>query len=1162
MKRLQAPKGRFCNGCPRHAQMRCTHSGTDVTSPFDVLVIGDHPSETSATANSPFTGHAGKIITTAIKQLRTASMYSGIQCRYTYAVQCSEEEDTNPTKVELAHCATYLASSILATNPKVIIALGAAVMRQLGLKGKHKDARGRFFTHPKYAAPILVTFSRKALLAKPGLFETFKLDLKNAFDRVLGGEPKPITLETLSAKYLLPKTIDEAIAVCDLIVNYSTAGKPDVHAISVDTETTTLHPEKKGAKIIGFCFGWGKRFATTILYEHPYAPPEYLDRLPELRVAIARVLESRKPKLFHGAKFDLKFIENKAKFVVNNVAWCTLLGEHLLDEDKKGSYGLKVLTAGWLTEYCGYEDKLHDLLALQAGVSQVEAADKEIRDQAEALQEDYPEYLENLKDYRDKLVVHTEQQEQYVQATESYFIALGEYNFVKAYLAGQQAAWKAEVADWPKGKRGKPKKPVRWFRKPKKPKVLKKLKRPKDPRTKKERQISTDAGFEKVPIHDLQVYGAIDADVTRRMASIQRNRIKKEGSKVAQLMRTHAIPASRVLGRMEFQGTKVDREYVEVLDAGLRKIAVATEAELYQMTGTTKSDGSPLNLNHAGTLANVLFNWGWTHPDGTKMGAYPEVGRTKKGAYSTAAGLLRPLVAYQDAEKTLPTKYSYFIERLLRWRKSSKALNTFISNTRVLSKRDGYLHTQFHLNGTGTGRLSCVAESTVLSTNYGPIKISDVRLQSLPTLKVLTHRGRWMPVSKVFKKGKEHMFRVTTVTGEVLDCTMDHRFKTPQGWQYLRELQVTDEIKRYNVPNENPETVAVVCDTPRMAQDIRFSNTRIASIEYLGVQDVWDLTVPVDASYVAQGLVNHNSSDMNMQNLPYYLAGWNIKKMFIPDSDEFVIVNVDYKGAEVRVFTAYAHDVNLINALRNGMDMHSYFAHKVFGRPYAQYAARNDPQLEAERTRIKRVVFGILYGAGPMKISESIGVSFDEARALIAMLYEMFPAIKRYAELIEYEVITNGYVETHFHRRRRFPLSKVSRHRSRAVRQARNFKIQSTSSDIVISQLIEIDEPLCNQFPGARLLLTVHDSMVFQFPKSHILQLKEFVLYYAEQRVAEKFPWLPVPFKVDIEVGPSYGECMDIDKYIAKHNFMPQQEGIVEENELLTELREHAFVAA
>ena len=91
------------------------------------------------------------------------------------------------------------------------------------------------------------------------------------------------------------------------------------------------------------------------------------------------------------------------------------------------------------------------------------------------------------------------------------------------------------------------------------------------------------------------------------------------------------------------------------------------------------------------------------------------------------------------------------------------------------------------------------------------------------------------------------------------------------------------------------------------------------------------------------------------------------------------------------------------------------------------------------------------------------------------------------------------------------------------------------------------------------MLLTVHDSMVFELPKKHLNQLQEFVTKYAEQRVNEKFPWLPVPFKADIEVGPSYGEVQALEQYLKNHPFTPEPEGIIEEIELINELKDDAF---
>jgi uracil-DNA glycosylase family 4 len=1016
---IVATKGPLCEGCPRYSEYRCLPAVQSAATRCDVLIIGEQPDEKSAVNNRAFFGHGGTVLNKAIEAVISSDpRYKGLDIRKTYAVQCMATDEGAPSKVVMAQCSTYMEGLIAAWKPKIIVALGSSALRQLGLKVSFNDARGKLYTHLKSMCPILVSFSEKALMAAPGVYDTFRRDMVNAFRRAVEGEVKAKSLEELTQNYRIPTTVDDALAVCKYIEEYTREGTntpAEKWAISVDTETTTLRPEKQTARIIAFCFGWDTGKATTILYDHPNAPEEYLARLPEIHDAIARVLGSNKPKILHNYKFDGKFIELKYAFKFNNVAWDTLLGEHLLDEDKKGNYGLKALTATFLPEYVGYEDRLYDLLKAEEGIAESDEVEKEIDDLEEILKEDHPQFLENLRAYKEDLSLYEDALPEELAALNLYARQQADYAFCREYLNGRVAAWEIAVADWPKGKRGKPPRPKKWFSKPEKPVISKKPKRPEDPRTKKEKQIAKDAGFENVPLRDLQIYGAIDADVTRQMTLIQRARIQQEASQVASLMRTHAIPASRVLGRMEFYGTRVDHGYLPELTAGLQKVADATNAELYDMAGRTR-DGKDLNLNSPTTLADVLYTWGWTHPDGVRV-TYEERAKTKKGHPSTAEKTLRTYIEYEDQDKKIPTHDGLFAERLILWRKSNKALSTFLANTRALSKRDGFLHTQFHLNGTGTGRLS--------------------------------------------------------------------------------------------------------------------------------------------------------SSDMNMQNLPKFLANFNIKKLFIPDSDEYVIVNIDYKGAEVRVFTAYAHDQALIDALNAGLDMHSFFAHKVFARPYEMYDRRDDATfipdkalrklLDTERSRIKRVVFGILYGAGPAKIAETIGVTETVAQELIDLLYDMFPAIKQYALDVEKLVMAQGWVETHFKRRRRFPLARISRHRGRAIRQARNFLVQSTSSDIVIGQLIEMDEPLRHDI-GGRMLLTVHDSLVLQWPKKHLLQLKDFVKQYAEDSVAKKYPWLPVPFKSDTECGPSYGECQNIDKYLAKHTFIPKTEGVIEEHEYLTELREDAFV--
>jgi DNA polymerase I-like protein with 3'-5' exonuclease and polymerase domains len=157
------------------------------------------------------------------------------------------------------------------------------------------------------------------------------------------------------------------------------------------------------------------------------------------------------------------------------------------------------------------------------------------------------------------------------------------------------------------------------------------------------------------------------------------------------------------------------------------------------------------------------------------------------------------------------------------------------------------------------------------------------------------------------------------------------------------------------------------------------------------------------------------------------------------------------------------------------------------------------------------------------------------------------------------QIHTRGYVETLFGRRRRFPLQAVNGFfQGQAERRGKNMKIQSTSSDIVLAQLIEINEHIGEL--GGRCCITVHDSIVGTVKKKNIHQVQAFFDHYCVTRVTQKFPWLPVAFAHDISVGPNYGETIALSDYITRNaprQLTPDQEFFAElDDEALNDLRE------
>lgn len=291
------------------------------------------------------------------------------------------------------------------------------------------------------------------------------------------------------------------------------------------------------------------------------------------------------------------------------------------------------------------------------------------------------------------------------------------------------------------------------------------------------------------------------------------------------------------------------------------------------------------------------------------------------------------------------------------------------------------------------------------------------------------------------------------------------------------------------------------------------------------------------------------SRSMNLQNIPKWVCkfltldaegnlvapGWNVKRAFVPSDPDHVFWQMDISAAEVRVLCVYAKDPQLIRALIDGLDIHSFITSHVFDIPYEHIEAnRSNPDIDHKRSACKRVVFGTLYGAGIYKIAEQIygALSHDQeekeaqvafAKNTMDLLFTRFPLIGAYIKRTKLEVARNKQVQTIFGRYRRFPLAAASgKFRAQAEREAVNFKIQSTASDIVVSQLCEISDHIHEI--GGEIQITVHDSICGEIHKDRVPEMQAFFDRYILDRVAEKFEWLPVPFKYDLEIGPNYGD--------------------------------------
>ncbi|MCJ7839755.1 DNA polymerase I [Lederbergia sp. NSJ-179] len=256
-----------------------------------------------------------------------------------------------------------------------------------------------------------------------------------------------------------------------------------------------------------------------------------------------------------------------------------------------------------------------------------------------------------------------------------------------------------------------------------------------------------------------------------------------------------------------------------------------------------------------------------------------------------------------------------------------------------------------------------------------------------------------------------------------------------------------------------------------------------------------------------------SSTDPNLQNIPIRLEeGRKIRQAFIPSEEDWVIFAADYSQIELRVLAEIAQDKGLQEAFQHDMDIHTKTAMDVF---HVQ-ADEVDGNM---RRQAKAVNFGIVYGISDYGLSQNLGITRKEAGKFIDRYLESFSGVKRYMEDIVQEARENGYVSTLLHRRRYLPeiTSRNYNIRSFAERTAMNTPIQGSAADIIKKAMIEMAERLKKEKLRTRLLLQVHDELIFEAPKDEIEQLKEIV-----PEVMEHALELSVPLKVEYSYGPTW----------------------------------------
>ncbi len=252
-----------------------------------------------------------------------------------------------------------------------------------------------------------------------------------------------------------------------------------------------------------------------------------------------------------------------------------------------------------------------------------------------------------------------------------------------------------------------------------------------------------------------------------------------------------------------------------------------------------------------------------------------------------------------------------------------------------------------------------------------------------------------------------------------------------------------------------------------------------------------------------------SSENPNMQNIPIKTEkGALLRKFFVPSSEGLLMLSIDYSQIELRILAEFSGDEAMNASFATGTDIHAQTASRILGISLDEVGKR-------ERMIGKTINFGIIYGMGPFHLSDSIGISMNEAKRFIESYYREFKGVKAYQDALISEALKTGYVETLFKRKRYIAelLSPSERMKNAGIRAAVNAPIQGTASEIIKLAMIEI----FRQELPVKMLLQIHDELIFEGPAREMPSAAEKIRGIMEGVVRFK-----VPLKAEYKVGSNW----------------------------------------
>ena len=329
----------------------------------------------------------------------------------------------------------------------------------------------------------------------------------------------------------------------------------------------------------------------------------------------------------------------------------------------------------------------------------------------------------------------------------------------------------------------------------------------------------------------------------------------------------------------------------------------------------------------------------------------------------------------------------------------------------------------------------------------------------------------------------------------------------------LEWLKTTLDQGKEEAEGVDPKAIDVLDKVLEYRQLTKIKSTYVDSLPTL----VNEVTGRIHTSYNQTGSATGrvSSNDPNVQNIPVRTElGRQVRNAFKAEQADWTLLAADYSQIELRILAHLSKDPGLLEAFHSGQDIHAATASSVNEVPL--------DKVDPEMRRVAKIMnFGVIYGLSAFGISQQTGLSPDQGKQFIETYFGQYPGIRDYIDSIKAQVSKNGYVETLLGRRRYIPEVQSSNFHVRGAgeRMAINMPIQGTAADIIKIAMIRIQEPMDELKLRSKMIIQVHDELIFEVPEDELEQMKELV-----RELMPAAMDLAVHLDVDLKTGDRWGD--------------------------------------